>query len=237
MRLCSVGGRRRSTPPAVSTPPLNPPAGGIPIQRPFLAYVLSPSSCGPPYDGIHPKPSQCGGSWPTPPISIVEYIISYSQILGCNNNWIIMIFLIMEQMQKITNTSIELFLMVMWWRCLWSLWKGNMVILMLMIIHLIVTILSSCLHLHIPFKQTWVLMVKLFIMVKWYVKEPNSLWSISILINMFYKNKSNNTIVSLSTIKNGNVNIICYDLEDIFPPCLRSTTQWLQYTATPTYHN
>ena len=38
---------------------------------------------------------------------------------------------------------------------------------------------------------------------------------------MFYKKKSNNTIFSLRTIINGNVNIICYDLKGVLPPCLQ----------------
>ena len=41
------------------------------------------------------------------------------------------------------------------------------------------------LHLTIPFDQTLVLMVKLFIMVKCYVKEIISFQSISILVIMF----------------------------------------------------
>ena len=28
-------------------------------------------------------------------------------------------------MKKMTNILIKLFLMVMWWSCLWSLWKEN----------------------------------------------------------------------------------------------------------------
>ena len=30
-----------------------------------------------------------------------------------------------------------------------------------------------------------------------------------------------NTIVSLRTIINGNVNVMCYDSKDVIPPCLR----------------
>ena len=36
------------------------------------------------------------------------------------------------------------------------------------------------------------------------------------------RTKSINTIFSLSTIINGNVNVICYDSKDVFPLCLRS---------------
>ena len=35
------------------------------------------------------------------------------------------------------------------------------------------------------------------------------------------KNKSNNTFLTLRTIINGNVNIICYDLKDVVPLSLR----------------
>ena len=38
------------------------------------------------------------------------------------------------------------------------------------------------------------------------------------------KTKSINTIVSLGTIINVNVNVICYDLKDVFPPCLLFTS-------------
>ena len=41
------------------------------------------------------------------------YNFKYSQIVGCHNNWIIMIFAMMENIKNITNTFIELFLMVM----------------------------------------------------------------------------------------------------------------------------
>ena len=40
------------------------------------------------------------------------YTCKYFQIIGCHNNWIIMIFLMMIQMKNITNTLIELLLMV-----------------------------------------------------------------------------------------------------------------------------
>ena len=39
------------------------------------------------------------------------------------------------------------------------------------------------------------------------------------------KIESNNTIVSLTKIINGNVNVICYDSKDAIPSCLRSISQ------------
>ena len=39
------------------------------------------------------------------------------------------------------------------------------------------------------------------------------------------RTKSINTIIYLMTIVNGNVNVICYDLADVLPPCLRSLSQ------------
>ena len=42
-------------------------------------------------------------------------------------------------------------------------------------------------------------------------------------INSYYyvlQKKTNKIIVSLRTIVNGNVNIICYDSKDVVPPCL-----------------
>ena len=47
----------------------------------------------------------------------------YYQIRGYHNIWILFEFLMMEQMNNIKNTLIEPHLMVMWWTCLWSLWK------------------------------------------------------------------------------------------------------------------
>ena len=145
------------------------------------------------------------------------YNCKYSQIIGYNNNCILMIFLVMEHMKKVTNTLIEIFFMVMWWKRLWSLCKRIVVLLMLMIINGIVNILSKYMHFYIPFNQTWVLMINLFLPVKWYVKEPIFFQSVSILIIIFTENKSNNTLVYLRTIINGNVNVICYDSKDIFP--------------------
>ena len=52
---------------------------------------------------------------------------------------------------------------------------------------------------------------------------------VSIIINSHYyylqKTKSINKIVSLRTIINDNTNIICYDLKDVVPQCLRCTSQ------------
>ena len=39
------------------------------------------------------------------------------------------------------------------------------------------------------------------------------------------RTKSINTIVSLRTIINGNVNVICYNSKYVVPPCLRSISQ------------
>ena len=41
------------------------------------------------------------------------YICKYPHILGCQNNWILMIFKMMEQMKNIMKILIELFLMLM----------------------------------------------------------------------------------------------------------------------------
>ena len=71
-----------------------------------------------------------------------------------------------KHMKNIMKTLIELFLMVIWWTCLWLLYKENMSQLILTIIHVVVTILSSFFHRHIPFKQTWVFMEKLFHLTK-----------------------------------------------------------------------
>ena len=128
----------------------------------------------------------------------------------------------MEQMNNITNKLIELFLMIIWWTCLWSLCKVIMVIFMLKILHAMVTVLSNFLHLHILINQTWLLMVKLFLPVKWYMKEP--IFKININSNdyVLQKYKPNDTIVSTRTIIKSNINVICYDSKDIFPPRARS---------------
>ena len=62
-----------------------------------------------------------------------------------------------------------------------------MVLLILIILHVMVNIQSNFLHLHIPLKHTRLLIVKLFLLVKWYVKEITSFQSKLILIIMFYK--------------------------------------------------
>ena len=96
-----------------------------------------------------------------------------------------------------------------------------MVLLMLMIIHVMITILSNFLHLHIPFNQNLLLTVKLFLPLKGYVREIifQNKYKLSSLC--FTKNKSNNTIVSLRKLIYGNVNVICYDSKDFVPPCVR----------------
>ena len=42
-----------------------------------------------------------------------------------------------------------------------------------------------------------------------------------------------NAIVSIRTIINGNVNVICYDLEDFIPPCLQSILHHDYNTLSP----
>ena len=63
--------------------------------------------------------------------------------------------------------------------------EEKMVLLILMILSVMVTILSSFPHLHIPFNKILVLMGNLFLLVKWYVKEPIYFQSILIIIVMF----------------------------------------------------
>ena len=47
------------------------------------------------------------------------------------------------------------------------------------------------------------------------------------------KNKSINTVVSLSIIINGNVNVICYDSKDVVQMCLRYISQNNYNTLSP----
>ena len=49
----------------------------------------------------------------------------------------------------------------------------------------------------------------------------------------FTKNKSNKKIASLRKIINGNINVICYDLKGVVPPCLRSITHNDYSTISP----
>ena len=53
------------------------------------------------------------------------YDCKYSQIIDCHNNWILMIVFIWRNkwMNNIKKKLIKLFLMVMWWTCIWSLWR------------------------------------------------------------------------------------------------------------------
>ena len=69
--------------------------------------------------------------------------------------------------------------------------------------------INKILHLHTPFNQTQVLTIKLFLPVKWYVKD----FSINIYSHYYVlkNNESNKSILSLRTIINGNVKLICYD--------------------------
>ena len=59
----------------------------------------------------------------------------------------------------------------------------------------------------------------------------------SININSHYynlqKTKSISTIVSLMTIVNGNVNVICYYLKNFLPPCLWSISHNCYNTLSP----
>ena len=52
---------------------------------------------------------------------------------------------------------------------------------------------------------------------------------------MFYKNKSNSTIVSIITIINGNVNAIYYDPKDVVLPSLRSISHNYYKTMSSLY--
>ena len=128
-----------------------------------------------------------------------------------------------KQMNNITKASIELFLMVMWWKCLWSSWKEDMVQLMLTILHFMVIISSSILYLYIPFKQTWVFMNKLFHLQNW-------MWRNLVLPNQYklpslcLKKKAHEHIC-FRTILNVNINVIWHDLKDIVPLCLRYISQ------------
>ena len=128
-----------------------------------------------------------------------------------------------EQMKNITKILIKLFLLVMWWTFLWSLWRENMVQLILTILYVMVIISSRFLHLHIPSNQTWVLMDKLFHLEMFYVRETISFQSILFTITLcLQKIKSINTIDSLRKIINDNVKVICYDSKDFFSLCLSS---------------
>ena len=74
---------------------------------------------------------------------MVEYIITNTlKPLVVTITGFYWILKMMEQMKKFTNTLFETFLIVMWWTCLRSLCKENMMILMLMILHVVVNILS-----------------------------------------------------------------------------------------------
>ena len=125
-----------------------------------------------------------------------------------------MIF-IMEKMKNSTNTLINLYLMVMLLTCLWSLWKVIVLILMLIILHVMVNVLAKFLNLHILFKHILLFVVKLFIPVKWYVKEHIFQINSNYHYYVLQKNESNNKILYLRTIINGNVNVICYDSKGV----------------------
>ena len=57
--------------------------------------------------------------------------------------------------------------------------------------------------------------------------------SVLVFIIMFYQNKSINTIFSLRTIINDNVNIICYDSKDVVLQCLRSISKNVYNSLSP----
>ena len=76
-------------------------------------------------------------------------------------------------------------------------------------------------------------MVKSFLLAKWYVKELNIFQSISILIIIFIKNKSNNTVVYLKKMRNGNINMIFNYLNDVVPYYLKSISQAYFSSLTP----
>ena len=77
-------------------------------------------------------------------------------------------------------------------------------------------------------------MVNLFIMVKWYAKEPFPV-NINYCYYVLQKTKSINTIVSLRPIINGDVKLICYDSKDVIPPSLRSISKNYYNTLSPLY--
>ena len=142
----------------------------------------------------------------------------------------------MKQINKFTTTLVEQLLIVIWWTFFWSLWKENMVLLILIILHVMVIIWSSFLHIHTPFKQTWLFMVDLFLLVKFYVKEL-TYFRININYRYYYlqRTKYINAIVSLRKISNGSVNVIFYYSKDVLPPCLRSISHHCCNTFSPLY--
>ena len=69
------------------------------------------------------------------------------------------------------------------------------------------------------------------------VCEGTDLFPINVNYNYYdlQRTKFINTIASLSKIINGNGNVICYDLKDVFPPCLRFISQNYYNTLSPLY--
>ena len=115
-----------------------------------------------------------------------------------------------EHMNNITKTLIKLLFTVMWWTCLWSLWKENIVQLILTIICVMVIISSSFfiyIYPSIRLEYWW---------TTYFIWNNLCEGTYFFLININYryyilqKTKSINTVVSLSTIINGNVNVTCY---------------------------
>ena len=96
-------------------------------------------------------------------------------------------------------------------------------LLTLMILHVMVTILSNL------FSSPYTLQSDLSIEGKFISSSElvcKGMYVFPININSHYyvlqKTKSINTIVSLRTIINNNINIICYYYNNVLPPCLRS---------------
>ena len=149
------------------------------------------------------------------------YSCKYSQIHGCHNNWILINFLDdgidEEYYENINWTNIHGNVM----NKSLIIIEVNMVHLIMMILYVLVIISSNFLHSHIHYKQTWVLMDKLFHQEKLYVKEMISFQSILVLIIMFHKKIFNITFY-LKTIINGNENILFCYCDDFVPPCLKS---------------
>ena len=115
--------------------------------------------------------------------------------------------------------------------------EGNRVILVLVILHVMVNVLSNFLRLNLPFNHTWLLIVKLFLPVKWYVKELIPFQSISILVHVFYKN---NPITYFFSLENNQWqyqhNMLWFEgyCSTLFTVYI---TKLSQYTSPPTYPN
>ena len=69
------------------------------------------------------------------------------------------------------------------------------------------------------------------------VCEGTYLFPVNINYRYYFlqRTKSINIIVSLRKITNGIVNVICYYLKDVLPPCLRSISQNCYNTLSPIF--